>query len=192
LSVQPLPTPAPLQGDALLDFVQGWIAGVLGSAVIDSSLVRPYAQAVPPVVPTEGTAWIAFTVAVDESDTFTYQKQIDDATVEFQRQERMRVLCSFYDTGVASDAGMLADLLRDGITIPQNLEPLYLANFGLVGTEQQTSISVMEPQTRWTWRVDMPIILTRQVTRNYGQTSIASANGTLKTDVGLPDVPINA
>lgn len=190
--VQPLPTTPPLQGDALLDFVQAWIAGVLGAAVIAPDRVRPYTQAVPPVIPDEGVAWIAFSVTVEEGDTFPWQSQVDDDTVAQQTQERLRVMCNFYDTGATGRSGFLADLLRDGVKIPENMEPLQLADFGLVAVEAQTALPVMEPQTRWQWRVDMPIILTRQVSREYAQQNIASANGVLKTDVGLPDVPINA
>lgn len=188
--VQSLPVPAPLQGDALLDFVHDWLAGVLGAA-LDENLIRPYAQATPPAVPDAGTAWMAFSVTVEEADTFPYQSQIDDATTALQRQERLRVACSFYDTGVGGHAGELASLLRDGVIVPQNLEALYLASMGLVATESQVSLPSML-KTRWLWRVDQPIVLTRQVDRQYAQQNIASANGTLNTDGGLPPVAIEA
>jgi hypothetical protein len=188
--VQPDLAPAPLEGQALLDLVQGWLAGILSAAVLAPELVRPYAQGTPPLVPDFGTAWMAFTVTVEESDTFPYLGQVSDTRTELQRHERLRVLCSFYDTGVDGQAGRLAALLRDGVAFPQNLETLQLAGVGLVAVEDQVSLpSILK--TRWLWRVDQPIILTRQVTREYTNATIATADGTLNTDTGLPAVLIN-
>lgn len=189
--VQPLPAPAPLEGAALLDFLQSWMAGVLSAPVLDPTLIRPYAQGTPPVVPDAGEAWMAFTAVVGESDTFPWISQIDATHVALQRHERVRVLCSFYDTGVDGQAGRLATLLRDGVAVPQNCEPLFLANFGIVGVEEQVAVPSML-KTRWLWRVDQPIMLTRQVDRQYANQTIATANGTLNTDTGLPGVAINA
>lgn len=188
--VQPLPAPAPLQGDALLDTMHDWLAGVLGAA-LDESMIRPYAQGTPPVIPDAGAAWMAFTISSPEADTFPYLSQADDETISLQRQERLHLLCSFYDTGVGGRAGELASLLRDGVIIPQNVETLALENIGLVDTEEQVALPSML-KTRWQWRVDQLIVLTRQVDRQYAQASIASANGTLNTDGGLPPVAIEA
>jgi hypothetical protein len=163
---------------------------VLGAAVLAPELIRPYTQSIPPVVPDAGEAWMAFTIATEGSDTFPWTDQVDDATVALQRHERMRMLCSVYDTGISGRAAEIAALLRDGIAIPQNLETLFLAGMGLVAVEAEVALpSVLK--TRWLWRVDQPVILTRQVDRLFAQQNIASANGTLKTDVGLPDTPIN-
>lgn len=187
--LQPSVNSPPLQGQDLNRFIQTWMAGVL-SASLDPSLIRPYSQAEPPVIPDTGTAWMAFTQHAEDSDTFPFvQANSDGSGTTLQRHETVAVLCSFYDTGTNGQAAFLASLLRDGVAIPDNLEPLY-PDFAMVGCDPEVAVPSLL-NTLWLYRVDLPFKLRRQVTRVYGVPNIASAQGTLYTDTGLPPVIIN-
>lgn len=188
--LQPAVDPAPLQGQALNRFLQDWMANVLSAAVLDPKYIRPYDQAEPPVIPQDGTAWMAFRQSTESSDTFAYVLTKPDGTGSTMiRQEELAVLCSFYDLGTNGQAALLASLLRDGMSIPDNLEPLTLAGFAMVGCEPEVVIPSLLKE-RWLYRVDLPFRVRRQVTRDYGVPNIASANGTLNTDTGLPPITI--
>lgn len=190
--LQPVVNTPPLMGQDLNRFVQQWMAGVIGTDNLISSLIRPAVQDEPPVIPDEATAWMGFTAKVNDSDTFAFTKALPDGSgTMLIRQERIDVLCSFYDTGTNGQAAMLASLLRDGLTIPDNLETLTLADFGLVGTESEVVVPSLL-SSRWLYRVDLPFRLSRQVTRVYATPNIESAAGTLYTDTGLTPVPILA
>lgn len=189
--LQPSVNSPPLQGQALNQFIQGWMAGVIGAANLDPTLIRPYSQSEPPVVPISGVVWMAFTQHAEDSDTFTYQQaNADGSGVTMQRHETIAVLCSFYDTGTNGLAAFLASLLRDGISILDNLEPL-LPDFGMVGCDPEVAVPSLL-NTLWLYRVDLPFKLRRQVTRVYGVPNITSAVGTVNTDTGLPPVPVLA
>lgn len=181
--------PAPMQGQDLNRFLQQWMAGVLGPA-LDPTLIRPYAQSEPPVVPDKGTAWMAFTQSAEGSDTFPYVAALRDGTgSQLQRHETLRLLCSFYDDGVNGQAAMLASLLRDGLAIPDNLEPLQAIGYGMVGCEQQVAVPSLLNVT-WLYRVDLPFRVRRQITRTYAVPNIQIAEVVLRTDIGIPDIPI--
>lgn len=189
--LQPAPAPAPLEGQALNRFVQQWIAGVLGSAALDPTLIRPYDQAEPPVIPDSGTAWMAFSLRADEGDTFSYNvPNRDGSGVTMIRQEGLAVLCSFYDLGTNGQAASLSSLLRDSVSISDNLETLTLAGFAFVGCDSQVVIPSLLKE-RWLYRVDLPFRLRRQITRVFGVPNITSADGTIVTDGGLPPIPVH-
>lgn len=179
--------PAPLQGQALNDFFQEWMVGLTG---LDGTMVRAYDQAEPPVIPDAGVAWMAFRQSAEDSDTFPFIKSLADGTgVQLQRNERIRIMCSFYDLGTNGLAAQYASLLRDGLAIPQNLEILQTQNMGIVGTEPEVVVPSLL-KVRWLYRVDLFFRVSRQVTRNYLITSIEEAELTLNTDTGLPPIPI--
>lgn len=189
--LQPSANSPPLQGQALNQFIQQWMAGVIGAANLNQTMIRPYTQSEPPVVPPSGAAWMAFTQHVEESDTYpVVQTNPDGSGSTLQRHETIAVLCSFYDTGVNGQAAFLASLLRDGIAIPDNLEPL-LPDFGMIGCEPEVAVPSLL-NALWLYRVDLPFKLRRQVTRVYGVPNITSAVGTVYTDTGLPPVPVLA
>lgn len=180
----------PLQGQDLNRFIQQWMAGVIGPANLAPDLIRPYDQGEPPLIPQDGVAWMAFQQHADESDTFVYTQVNPDTSTSLIRQERLAVLCSFYDLGTNGQAAMLASLLRDNLGIPDNLETLTLADFALVGTEPEVVVPSLLKQ-RWLYRVDLPFKLTRAVSRTYAVPSIEVVDGTLYTDTGLPPTPIH-
>jgi hypothetical protein len=179
----PSAAPAPLEGQALLDFLQGVIVGITG---LDGTLVRPYFQGEPPNMPDEGTAWCAFRIAARPSDKFAYLKHNADGqgADALQRHETLHVLCSFYDLGSGGLADGFASLLRDGLSIAQNREALTLHNMGLAWTGEIIPVPVIV-KTRWLYRVDLEVVIRRQIDRVYPVLTVLSAQTTLVTDGGL-------
>src|SRR3979409_241705 len=117
----------PLEGQALLDFLQGVIVGITG---LDGTMVRPVWQSEPPNIPDAGEAWCAFRITTRPSDKFPYVKHNADGqgADALQRHEELHVLCSFYDLGSGGLADGLCAQLRDGLSIAQNREILTLNN----------------------------------------------------------------
>lgn len=183
LAPNPTPAPQPLEGQALLDFLQGWIVGILGIA---GSLVRPRWQPEPANIPTEGTAWVALGITDRPSDTFPFIGRVPGLSEadELQRHEQLAILVSFYDLGSNGQADALAALLRDGLAVPQNRE--LLTNNGMGLTEVGSPIAVPSLlKQRWLYRVDMPIVVAREIVRQYPVLSLQSANGTIDASAGV-------
>lgn len=169
--LSPNASPAPLEGEALEDFFHDMIAGI---TALNPTLVRPRWQAVPPVIPPQGTVWIAFGFVDEDSDMYPWQGTVDtDGTYQFQRNEEFSVACSIYGTGAGSDAKATAKILRDGIMIPQNQAPLFCNGMGLIEVTAPKPAPTLTKEL-WLYRLDMDIRIRRNVTRNYGVPPIAS------------------
>lgn len=186
----PAASPAPLEGQALNRFLQQWFYGIIG--VLHADLIRPSFQPEPPVIPEAGDAWMAFSLGVRPSDTFPYIAHDQDGAGSdmLQRNEDIAILCSFYDLGSSGEADRNLALLRDGLSIPQNLEVLY-PDFAFVACGDPVSVPVLVKE-RWLYRTDLPITVRRQINRSYPVNNLLSANGTITTDSGLVsaiDVP---
>lgn len=189
LTPLPPPAPTPLEGQALLDFIQGWIVGITG---LDGTLVRPYWQSEPPNVPQAGTAWCAFRVSTRPADEFPYvgfDKSTD--VFQLQRHETLNALASFYDLGSGGQADYYAALLRDGSAVAQNREPLTAAGFGLTRVGSPLAVPVVF-KMRWQYRVDLEVVFRREIVRLYAVETIVSAAGNIYTDGGLPPQPFRA
>lgn len=178
--VQPDASPAPLQGEALNDFIQAWLVGL---SALHPTLVRPAPQTTPPSIPPQAVLWMAFQQSVGRSDTFPFVGQIADK-YQLQRNEVIRVLCSFYDQGTDGLAAQCASLVRDNLLVPQNLEVLYEQNMGLIGCEPEIPVPSLLKE-RWLYRVDLPFYVSRQVVRNYAVPSILTAEGQIVSDDGI-------
>ncbi len=187
-TLAPIPGgPAPLEGADLNDFLQTYVAGVVG---IDGALVRPRWQAEPPNIPPQATAWIALGVNLRPGDTFAYVEH-DGAYVDpasgadgrdvVHQHERMDLLCSFYDLGSDSQADKLASILRQGLQIDENLEVLTLNGFGLIACGDPLPVPTIF-KTRWLYRVDMPIELSREIMRAYPVRNLKSAIATVTAE----------
>lgn len=188
----PASSPAPLEGQALLRFFQQIIVGVTG---LDGTMVRPYWQAEPPNVPQQGDAWCAFKIARRPSDEYPFIGRLpylpEDLADHLQRHEELNIATTFYDTGSTgvNNTGSLADyyaaLCRDGLAVPQNREPLFLAGMGL--TKIGPALTVPEQvKTRWQYRVDFEFSVNRQIDRAYPVNSLVAAQGVFDYDTGLP------
>lgn len=181
--LSPAASPAPLEGQALLDFMQGVIVGVTG---LPGTMVRPVWQAEPPNVPDAVVCWCAFRIGARPSDTFPYVHHNADGqgSDTLQRHERLTVLCSFYDIGSGGAADGYLAILRDGLSIPQNRETLQANGFAFVGAGEPVPLPSLLKQ-RWLYRVDVELTFARQIDRTYPVLTITSAQGTLVTDDGL-------
>jgi hypothetical protein len=188
-------SPTPLEGQALLRFIQQIIVGI---TALDGEVVRPYWQTEPPNVPTEGEVWAAFKVSKRPSDEYPYVGRVtpDDQNDHLQRHELLEINTSFYDTGSTglNDTGGLADtyasLLRDGLAIAQNREPLYNAGMGLVRIGDIVAVPVIF-KLRWQNRMDFDWAIRREIDRSYPVLTITSVTGEVNTDGGLPPQPFN-
>lgn len=177
----PSSSPAPLEGQALSRFVQGWVSGVTG---LDGTMVRPRWLPEPSNIPKAGTAWCAVGISTRRADTFAYAWLRPDASYLVQRHERIDLLASFYDLGSSGLADYYAALLREGAQVPQNREPLFTAGFGLIGTGDVVAVPSLLKE-RWLYRADLAVELARVIERVYPVLSVLSANGTLKTSDGV-------
>ena len=180
------PAPQPLEGQALLRFLQQWLSSVSG---LDGKLFLPRWQTDPPNLPKAATAWAAVGISERKSDIYPYVGHTDSPALAGQvdvlmRNEELTLLASFYDMGAGASPGQggLADLyasqLRDGLSIAQNLEVLTRAGFAFVQCGEMRSVPSLLKQ-RWLYRVDMPITVRRQITRNYPVRTINEAEAEL-------------
>lgn len=185
------PAPTPLEGQALLRFLQQWAVGITG---LSGDMVRPYWQGSPPNIPDAGTAWAALGVKTRASETFPAIVHIGSADGglgedELNRYEKLDLLFSFYDLGATAPTGSggmadyYASLMRDGVVIAQNLEILQLSGMGFcdVGTLIGVPTLVKE---RWLYRIDLPIGLERHIVRRYPVRNIAEAVARISTQMG--------
>lgn len=179
--LSPAASPAPLEGKALLRFVQQWIVGITG---LDGDMVRPRWQPEPPVIPDAGEAWASVGIGTRLADTFP--QIVHDGAADggkgadkMQRQEALDVLASFYDLGAGGEADLYASLLRDGMVIAQNREYLLKGGFDLAFSGDLIPAPVII-KTRWLYRVDLPFRLRRQINRTYPVQNLISAAGTIK------------
>jgi len=179
----PLADPEPLEGLALNNFIQGWIAGVTGLA---GNLVRPRWQAEPPNVPPTATAWAAVGTTVRPADEFPLIVHNPNGNGglgqdELHQHEDIDILVSFYDLGTNGQAEALAALLRQGLAINQNLEPLTLNGMGLISCGPSIALPSIF-KTRWNYRVDMTVTIKREIVRVYPVQNIQSIDITLEAE----------
>lgn len=160
--------PAPLEGRDLLVFLNGWLAGVTG---LDQNLVRGRWQTEPPNIPNAGEAWMAYGIGsrpADDNATIYYDADALEgagATV-LQQHEELDVLCSFYDMGSTGLADSYAAVLRQGLQVDQNLEPLVAQGMGLITAGPAVALPSLL-KTRWLYRVDVPVSIKREIIRYY-------------------------
>lgn len=170
-------------------FLQNWLAPLSG---LPGDLVRPRWQPEPANIPTAGTAWMAMGITPERTaDTFPFVEESNDGlSSRLQRHEDLPILCSFYDLGSTGEADGLASLLRDNLAIRQNLEPLLAGNFVLAYVGSLTPAPSLL-STRWLYRIDLSMMVRRQIDRNYSVLSVTSLVGEVDTSDGY-DFPISA
>jgi hypothetical protein len=187
LAPLPSPAPAPLTGLALNDFLQGWIVGITGLA---GTLVRPRWQPEPPIIPNAAVAWCAFGIMSRRGDSFPFighdgAQNGGNGLDQIIQNEEFELLLSFYDLGVNGEADTLAELMKQGAVIPQNREVLKAQNFdvGWVGDISDPIPTLLK--VRWLYRLDLPILIRRQIVRQYPVLNVESIAGSVTTDTGL-------
>lgn len=179
-ALSPTGFPAVLEGQALVDFLQEWAVGIVG---MPGSAVRPRWQPEPPNIP-DGN-WAAFGIQRREKDTFAYvgHSSAGQGSDELRRHEVLHCLVSFY----GPDAELNAELLSDGMQVPQNLEKLTGASMGLVSCGDPVLAPELVKET-WLQRVDLPFAIKRQVVRNYAVLNILSAGVVLTSQNAAQNV----
>lgn len=173
-----LPTlagPAPLQGDALGDYIQQWIVGITG---MDGKLVRPAWQANPGTIPRDTDCWCAFSFTRRSSPDSPYFQQDGDAAsgageTIFSRTETLTMLTTWYALGVGGAADDQCSVFHDGVAVPQNLEYLFLQGFGLGEVGEPVAVPMIIKE-RWQYRVDLPLVLRRTIFRRYPVRNVLS------------------
>lgn len=184
----PAGAPAPLEGAALSDFLQGWLVGVLGGA-LDGTKVMPRWQTEPPTIPTPPFA--AFGVTTRRAETYAFVQHVPGVGDRVTRHEVLDLVASFYDQGIVGQADALAAALRDGASVPQNLEALYNADMALVATGDITAVpTILKMQTLY--RADLSLSISRRIVRLYPVLDLASADAYINFDNGLPQRHVSA
>lgn len=176
--LQPVSAP-PLEGDALENFLQSIVVGV---TALPATSVRPRWQVDPPNEPAREVDWAAVGVTRRRADTNAAVLHVGDLNAgdgydRLVRTEFLHVLASFY----GPNADTYAALLRDGLSIAQNREALFTAEFGLVEVEEIVAAPDLR-NDKWLYRVDVPVVLTRLLVRDYAILNLEEADGTLEVE----------
>lgn len=191
LAPQLAPAVAPLEDDALDDFLQAVVAGVTG---LPGNVVVPRWQEDVPNLPNAGTDWCGIGITVQRADTFAaivHACQNEDTPPgvgydELQRQEQMDLLCSFYGPNARGNASRL----RDGLQVPQNLEVLQLNGMGLVDTGDILSLPTLVKE-KWLRRFDLTVTIVRQIRRQYSVLNLLSMQGAVHNGVYATSIDVN-
>lgn len=173
--------------DRLLEDIFGdAIAGITG---LDRNNVRPRLQPAPPNLPDQELNWCAFGVSITAQDTFAYVRQIgtlEGGAGQVERDELLDVFISFY----GAQSSQLMGRWREGLSIPQNREALWLQGIKLQGLGNPLQVPSLL-KDRYVRRMDLTAQFARRVIVSYTVRTIISANGELLTDTGkIPPVPI--
>ena len=181
--------PAPLEGQALNHFLQGWFVGVSGVA---PQFVRPRWQPEPDNIPDAGNYWAAFGVTRRPNDDYVsivHMPQADNGEGAdiMIRNETLAILVSFYDLGVNGQADFFASQFKDGLQIPQNRELLDRNGYAFVEASEPVVVPTLFKE-RWLYRVDVAVTMRRQIQRQYAIRNLVIATGTIVTDTGY-DAP---
>lgn len=176
----PPPAPTPLEGKALLQFIQAYVVGLTG---LPGNMVRPRWQAEAPTLPTQGDVWAAVGIASRPADTWPFVGHVTDVASpegadQLQRHEELKILASFYDMGVDGTADYYASLLRDGLAIAQNREVLSINGMGLGDVGDLISLP-SQIKVRWLYRVDLDFSIRRNIVRRYPVLNIIEADVTV-------------
>jgi hypothetical protein len=170
--------PYPIDDDALDTVLQALIVQVTG---LDGTLVRPRWQPIPQKMPEAGVNWCAIGVTTDTPDDGPF---IDFDAVNnliwVTRHEDINVIATFYGPLAKTTAA----LARDGLSIPQNLEPLNAYSLALIDTGPIVAMHELTNQT-WIRRRDMTLHLRRKASRTYPVNSLTSSTVHLLDDSTL-------
>lgn len=176
----PIPAgPEPLTSRALRRFMQQLVVGVTG---LSGEMVRPRYQTEPPNIPQAGNAWCALGLNRRGQTGFPYRRHVSegDGYDVQERHEDLEVPCSFYDTGADGLADTYAELLVDGLYVPQNHEILQLNEMGFVGVTDPVEVPSLLKE-RWLYRIDVTFTIRRRVVRTYPVLNLLKAQVWLRS-----------
>lgn len=165
-------TPLP-GGLTLTQFIQSVLVGISG---LNGTFVRPRWQESPPKQPDITVDWLAFGISFGAPNTNSYVDMDESGNTISQRQQDLKIQCAFY----GPDSMDYANIVSDGFQIQQNLEAMSAANMGYASTGEIFQVPDLINE-RWFTRVEMEVILRREIQRVYPVLSFVSAKGTINT-----------
>lgn len=168
------PQPQSPVGDDWENFLHDVIAGVTG---LEPTLVRPRWQPESPNMPDFDVNWVSFGVTdiqfdFEPSVVHDYTANGGLGQDQLHDHEVDTILCSFY----GPNAGQYVSFLRRGLFVWQNRAVLRANGAGLV----EISSSNRAPeyiQDQWLQRVDVNLIIRREIRYNYNVTTILRSIG---------------
>lgn len=160
----------------LTQFIQTVLTGISG---FDGVNVRPKWQVAPPKEPDINLNWLAFGVDVITPDANGFLGMDAQERTIYLRHETLQVSCAIF----GPDALETAEMIRDGFQIPNNREALFKANMGFVETSEARRLPELINE-RFRNRIEMNVVLRREVQRVYPILSIISVRGTVHTVLG--------
>lgn len=166
----------PLEDDALTAIFQQMIVGITG---LPGNMVRPRWQPNPPKQPEPTVNWCALGIAVQTLDDgpAIVHNGAGNGSDTYIRHEQIDVLASFYGPNGMQNA----QLLSDGLAIPQNLEQLKAQDMSSVDTGQIRAVPDLINE-QWVRRYDIELTFRRKITRSYNVLNILTAQGTVQTN----------
>lgn len=171
--------------DAALDAVfQQLIVGVTG---LPGAMVRPRWQPTVPKQPEPSVTWCALGIRampLDAGPAIVHNPS-GNGSDTYIRHQAIEVLATFY----GPSAMQLAQLLLDGLAIPQNLEQLKANDMQSVNEGDLRAAPEFVNQ-QWIRRYDVTLNFRRKITRTYPVLSILSAGGSMQTPQGTTPISV--
>lgn len=157
----------PTDDQALDRFLHDLYTGITG---LDPTLVRPLWNITPGNMPKINTEWMSQGIIDRRQDFFPTQHFDDTQGMILMRNQELDNLVSLY----GDQAGWLADLLIDGLSLTQNRDPMTAAGLYLVDIGKPKNASMLINE-QWYKRIDVVITYRRNITRVYPILSVKSA-----------------
>jgi hypothetical protein len=184
--------PRPPTGDQITAAMQQMIVAL---GILPGSLVRPRWQPMPPAQPPVTTTWAAVGMTQVEADEYPYIVHDSRVTLPGQtapgvdrmtRHATLTVLATFYGPGAEEAAGAV----RDGLYLPQNMEPFSAIGAKLLAVHDLARNPEVQNQ-QYVDRIDMRLEFRQQFERVYPIFDLAAADIVLRTDTGIStDIPV--
>lgn len=172
LAPEGIPTPA---DEALENILQAMVTGITG---LPGMYVRPRWQPGNPIQPEPTVDWCAIGVMKTRSDANPAIEHdgTGDGEDHYQRHQEVILLATFY----GPNSQGYAQLLADGISVPQNSEAMRAQNMAFVEAGEITGAPELINQ-QWVRRYDVRIRLRRKIERTYPVLNILSADTPVTT-----------
>jgi hypothetical protein len=168
---------ATVNKEQLIDTLQETVVGVTG---LSPDLVRPRWQPQPPPRPPADTSWVSIGIVSRTASDYPALRHFNGGPSRLTRWSEFTLLASFY----GPDGDELAEVLRDGLYMVQNLELLAAIGVKLTSVDDITAVpDVVNAQ--FIDHVDLSMRFAMAVDRDYNILDIASSAGTFNAEGGV-------